>query len=197
MDSITVRLESGYNYRGTQWVSVAALKTHLRQSNPGCGFLFVSAAASFQTKYKPTVFPHLFWTDRYKSWKRLISPCPRFFMSSLKKGCQIPILCFIIWAGKPYSRSEGQIFTVFVFFVHSFICLRFPFRFKRCSEQICYRAVFSLELSCCLLLPGQLGLSSIRSSVHIWIRFSSSLSSSILYFFMCFWGWGVLCLCWV
>lgn len=123
MDSITVRLESDYNYKGTRWVSVAALKTHLRQSNPGCGFLFVSAAASFQTKCKPTVSPHLFWADRYKSWKIIISPCPGFFMSSLKKGCQIPILCFITWAGKPYSRSEGQsFFTVFVFlFTASFV----------------------------------------------------------------------------
>lgn len=46
--------------------------------------------------------------------------------------------------------------------------------------------VFGLERSHCLFLPEQLGLFSIRSSVHIQIRFSNSLSSSFIFLFFSF-----------
>lgn len=74
--------------------------------------------------------------------------------------------------------------------------LHFVFQFRSTLLQ---RAVFGLERSHCLFLPEQLGLFSIRSSVHIQIRFSNSLSSSFFFPFFSshFWGWGVLCLYWV
>lgn len=57
------------------------------------------------------------------------------------------------------------------------------FGFIGCSEQLFYRGVFCLENSHCLFLLVQFGLSSIRSSVHIQIRFSNSLSSSFSFFY--------------
>ena len=115
-------------------------------------------------------------------WKSMFLFCPVV----LEQRCEFfPITMHQVITSEGQSffkRTVSQIY--FRSQLHSLVkCER-----TRCSKRFLLQGVFGVERSHCLSQLEQLGLSSIRSSVHTQIRFSNSLSSSIFlyYFSSCF-----------